>query len=94
MSARFAPGERVRVHHRNPPGHVRAPFYIRGKSGVIERVCGACRNPESLARGGSGLPKRALYRVRFGQADVWPDYAGAGDDTVDVEIYEHWLDPA
>ena len=94
MSSRFAPGDRVRVHDRHPMGHVRTPFYIRGLSGVVERVCGAYRNPETLAYGGSGLPEAALYRVRFKQSDVWPDYAGPGRDSVDIEIYEHWLDRA
>jgi nitrile hydratase len=32
--------------------------------------------------------------VRFHQSDVWPDYAGKGSDTIDVEIYQHWLEPA
>jgi len=31
--------------------------------------------------------------VRFRQRDVWPDYAGPEGDTVDIEIYEHWLEP-
>ncbi len=41
-----------------------------------------------------GLPKRPLYRVRFAQSRVWPDYSGAPGDTLDVELYEHWLEPA
>jgi nitrile hydratase subunit beta len=94
MSARFAPGDRVTVEHRFPSGHCRTPFYIRGKSGVIERVCGEFPNPEELAYGHDGLPKRPLYRVRFHQTQVWSQYAGASDDTVDVEIFEHWLKPA
>ena len=32
--------------------------------------------------------------VRFVQARVWPDYGGSPLDTVDVEIYQHWLEPA
>jgi nitrile hydratase len=32
--------------------------------------------------------------VRFLQREVWPDYAGGARDTVDLEIYQHWLDPA
>jgi hypothetical protein len=28
------------------------------------------------------------------QAVVWPDYNGAISDTLDVEIYQHWLEPA
>jgi nitrile hydratase len=89
----FAAGDRVRVRRAYPPGHVRTPFYIRGKTGVIERVLGDFPNPEELAYGRSGEPKQTLYRVRFRQPDVWPDYAGAPVDTVDIEIYHHWLEP-
>jgi nitrile hydratase len=94
MSARYAPGTTVVVDQRFPEGHIRTPYYCRGKSGVVERVCGAFRNPETLAFGGDGMPKRPLYRVRFRQTDLWPDYVGDRDDTVEIEIYEHWLRPA
>lgn len=89
---RFSPGERVRVRLAHPPGHVRTPFYVRGKTGVIERLCGLYANPEELAYGRSGRPKRALYRVRFRQRELWPAYRGGDQDSVDVEIYEHWLE--
>ena len=91
---RYASGERVRVRHVDPPGHIRTPHYIRGKTGVVERYAGYFRNPEELAYGRSGEPKRALYRVRFEQAHVWPDYNGAAPDTIDIDLYEHWLEPA
>ena len=94
MTARFAPGDRVRVRWAHPPGHIRTPYYVRGKRGIVERICGEFPNPEELAFGRDGRPARALYRVRFGQNEVWPDYAGAADDSIDVEIYEHWLEPA
>ncbi len=93
MSARFAAGDHVRVRRAYPPGHVRTPYYIRGRSGVVERLCGEFRNPESLAYGGDGLPKQPLYRVRFAQRQVWPDYGGGARDTVDIEIFQHWLEP-
>jgi nitrile hydratase subunit beta len=32
--------------------------------------------------------------VRFPQKRVWPDYDGAAGDTIDIEIYEHWLEKA
>jgi hypothetical protein len=32
--------------------------------------------------------------VRFLQRDVWPRYLGNSGDTVDVEIYQHWLESA
>ena len=93
MSARFKPGDAVTVRRADPIGHVRAPHYVRGKSGRVERICGEFANPEELAFGRSGLPRRPLYRITFYQQELWPDYRGSARDTVDVEIYEHWLEP-
>ncbi len=92
--ALFRPGDRVRVMKAYPLGHVRTPYYIRGASGVIERLCGAFANPEELAQMRDGLPPRPLYRVRFLQREVWPDYRGGRDDAVEVEIFQHWLEAA
>lgn len=90
----FASGEHVRVRQVDAPGHIRTPHYIRGKTGVVERFVGFFRNPEELAYGRSGQPLRALYRVRFVQSGVWSDYRGAAGDTLDIDLYEHWLQPA
>ncbi len=94
VEARFKPGERVRVLKAAPIGHVRTPWYIRGHSGEIERICGAFPNPEELAYARTGEPRVPLYRVRFAQKQVWPDYAGRDDDLIEIEIYEHWLEPS
>ena len=91
MNANFKAGDAVTVIRTHPPGHRRTPFYIRGKTGVIERTCGAFPNPEELAYGFDGLPAKELYRVRFEQKKVWADYAGPDGDTVDIDIFEHWL---
>lgn len=91
---RFAAGERVRVLAYDPPGHVRTPWYCRGKVGVVERRCGAFANPEELAYARPGLPPRDLYRVRFECTVLWSGYSGAPGDVVEVEIYEHWLEAA
>jgi nitrile hydratase len=90
----FRTGDRVAVRAAFPIGHVRTPYYIRGRHGVIERLCGVFGNPEELAYARPGLPKQPLYRVRFLQREVWQDYNGNPDDTVDIEIYQHWLEPA
>ena len=82
------------VRPSESPGHIRTPSYVRGLVGVVERVCGPYANPEELAYGRGGLPARPLYRVRFRQSDVWPDYDGTAADCVEVEIFEHWLEPA
>jgi nitrile hydratase len=75
-----------------PPGHIRTPYYIRGCVGEIERICGVFPNPEELAQMRSGHPAQPLYRVRFQQKEVWPDYAGPSSDVLEVEIFQHWLE--
>lgn len=94
IEPRFKPGDRVRVMKSYPPGHVRTPYYIRGCVGEIERFCGAFPNPEELAMMRDGEPAQPLYRVRFRQKDVWSGYRGGAADVLEVEIYQHWLDPA
>ena len=93
-AARFAPGDRVRVRMRLPPGHVRTPWYCRGQVGMVERVCGRFRNPELLAYGNRDAAHEVLYRVGFASRSLWPDYEGSDQDRVEIEIYEHWLEPA
>ncbi|OHC83789.1 MAG: hypothetical protein A3G73_07270 [Rhodospirillales bacterium RIFCSPLOWO2_12_FULL_67_15] len=94
MSRRLAPGACVRVRAAFPPGHVRTPYFLRGHEGVIDSLAGEFPNPEELAYGRTGMPRRALYRVVFRQPDLWPGYAGAAADTVIADIFEHWLDEA
>jgi hypothetical protein len=91
---RFESGDKVKVRYAHPPGHVRTPTYVTGHTGVVERFCGTYPNPEELAYARSGLPAQPLYRVQFRQHELWPDYQGSPSDTVDVEIFQHWLDPA
>ena len=90
---KFAPGQRVRVRERFPPGHVRTPWYCRGKIGEIERICGRFRNPEQLAYGNRDAAQEVLYRVGFASRSLWPGDGGNERDRVEIEIYEHWLEP-
>ena len=91
QAGQFKAGDIVRVRAEDRPGHIRTPFYIRGKTGWIERVYGDFLNPESLAFGADGLPKRTLYLVAFNQVDVWGKSQGPKDKLL-IDIYEHWLD--
>ena len=93
MSAILRQGEVVRVREDYPLGHIRTPVYIRGKSGVVAQHFGAFGNPETLA---FCLPseKRELYKVRFRQKDIWPTYKGGEADTIELDLYEHWLEKA
>ena len=74
-----------------PPGHIRTPRYVQGKTGIVERICGSFPNPEELAHNRHGLPAQPLYRVRFRQQDLWPDYQGPAQDQLELELYQHWL---
>lgn len=95
VRTRFEIGERVRVALAFPPGHVRTPLFLRGKTGVIVRNYGRFPNPERLAYGMHGEPALTLYMVKFPMDEVW-DGEGAYEagDTVTADIYEHWLQPA
>ena len=89
---KFKPGDRVKVKFEDRPGHIRTPWYIRGKTGCVERVYGEFLNPESLAFGHDGLPKKTLYLIAFNQVDVGGESAKTQDKVL-VDIYEHWLEP-
>jgi nitrile hydratase subunit alpha len=93
----FSVGDRVQVRHENfatkwIKPHLRTPGYLFGKIGVVERICGVFENPETAVYRVDTTPQ-ALYRVRFLQKDLWPDYLESPDDTIEVEIYQHWLVP-
>ena len=58
----------------------------------------------SASAGGSATPSSShtaigdaahevLYRVGFACGALWPDYDGGEHDRVEIEIYEHWLEP-
>ena len=93
-AAQFDVGDRVTVRdlaaETGLRGHMRAPAYCRGHSGEVERLCGVFGNPETLAYGGDGTCPAAVPG-RFRQTEVWPYYAGPADDTIEIEIYQHWL---
>lgn len=90
---RFRPGTKVRVSDRDHPGHCRTPMYLRGRTGTVVSMPGIYGNPEQLAYYRQA-DRQPLYIVRFRQADLWDRYQGASGDTVDADVYEHWLEPA
>ena len=90
---KFATGQRVRIADRTPPMHHRVPSYAKGQVGVIERVCGMHGEPEKFIRG-NGQPAQRLYRVSIPQPDLWNSYSGDNGDILEIEVFEHWLEPA
>lgn len=94
MKPRFRSGDRIRVRAHTPQGHHRTPGYVKGRSGVVVAVQGSFRNPEDRAYGGDGLPPVPLYTVQFRQGDLWEGYPGPREDTLWVDLFEHWLESA
>lgn len=92
-TAQFMPGTRVKVDTRGALGHCRAPHYLRGIEGKIVEILGSYKDPERLAYHKPGFPALPLYKVRFEQRHIWPNYRSAGNDDLEADLYENWLVP-
>jgi nitrile hydratase subunit beta len=90
---RFAPGDRVRVAVGNPPGHNRAPRYLRGHTGVVERQVGSFPLPDIRATGVPDAPLDELYTVRFSSAEVWAGDGHPGDE-LRADLFAAYLEDA
>jgi nitrile hydratase len=93
-SPAFLANDLVKIKNKTPVGHYRTPFYVRGKTGRIERILDEFINPEEEAYGKNVGSKVRLYRVSFAQQELWPEYHSASLDQLQIEISEHWLEPA
>ena len=93
-AARYKPGDPVRVNAENPPDYCLTPTYALGKIGRVVELRGAFLNPESLAYGGSGIPKEPLYTVELDQPQVWGKYDGSPRDKICLDIWQLSLEPA
>lgn len=93
-SAIFRPGERVRVARRFPLGHYRVPLYLRGMTGVVERLVEPAVDNEEEGFGRNAGMKRHYYRIAVPMTEIWHDYAGATQDRLYIEVFETWLEAA
>jgi Nitrile hydratase beta subunit len=91
--SKFRVGDRVRIPLLFTIGHSRVPGYTRGAIGRVERVLREFLIPEDDAFGRPQGRRRMLYRVRLATRELWADYRGSSTDEVQLEIYEHWLEP-
>ncbi len=90
----FRPGDRVRVALRFPLGHYRVPLYLRGKTGVVERLVQPAVDNEEEGFGRNAGMRRHYYRIAVPMAEIWREYAGAGLDQLYIEVFETWLEAA
>jgi nitrile hydratase beta subunit len=87
---RLRPGQRVRARNLHPVGHTRLPRYVRGKSGIVDRVHGVFVFPDTHAHFRGEDPQH-VYSVRFEARELWGDDRVAGD-AVYVDLWEGYLD--
>jgi len=89
----FRPGDPVRILTRSPVGHYRVPIYLRGKTGVIERIIEpAGIDNEEEAFGRNAGSKLHYYRIAVPMTEIWPAYGGSPRDSLYIEVFETWLE--
>jgi hypothetical protein len=91
MVERFRPGERVRARLFDPPGHTRAPRYVRGHKGVVVETHGVHPLPDAVVAGADRQSVREpVYAVRFTSRELWD----VGEHSVTVNLWQSYLEPA
>jgi nitrile hydratase len=88
--ARFAVGERVRVKRMRPAGHTRCPRYVRGATGLVERVRGVDAFPDIGPYQGPGEP---VYSVVFRSEELFGP-SDEGTWTVLLDLFDSYLEAA
>jgi len=92
--AKFAAGDRVRVRALPAMFYTRTPEYVRGAEGVIAEATYETPAPEDETWDREDAVPEWMYIVRFNQSDLWDNYTGPGNDTLQTEIPERWLEAA
>jgi nitrile hydratase len=80
----------VRARNIHPRSHTRLPRYVRGRTGVVERLHGANVFPDSFV-GGKGEDPQWLYTIRLNGRDLWGHDAEPGT-TVSIDAFEPYLE--
>ena len=89
VNAGLKVGDRVRVKTFHPMGHTRAPRYLRGREGVIDRIHGRHIYPDTHTV--ENVEDYPLYSVRFEGAELWgPD--GNQRSAVYADLWEPYLE--
>lgn len=88
----FAVGSRVRIANPRTDAHSRLPGYLRGRTGVVERVFEGdyayfCQTGDGI---GDPMP---IYIVEFDPAEIWGARAEDGPLSVYAELFEAYLEP-
>jgi nitrile hydratase subunit beta len=88
-AAPLAPGDRVVVRDEHPPGHIRAPRYVRGRRGVVVHVTRPFQYPDAEAHG-LAHDHEPTCHVRFEARELWGDSAEENCSVV-VDLWQSYL---
>ena len=89
----FQPGQRVRARVISPAGHTRLPRYVRGRTGTIVRDHGSFVFPDASAAG-QGPAAQHVYLVRFTMQELWGVAPGRERDSLMIDLWDDYLEPA
>src|SRR5262249_51856350 len=82
----------VVVRDIHPAGHTRVPRYVRGKRGIVVHVAPPFSFPDAAAHGRTHRTEHT-YHVELSASGIWAD-AASGADTVVVDLWDCYLEPA
>lgn len=90
---KFKVGDAVIVRELPVIFYTRTPEYVRGARGEIATVAYESPTAEDETWDRPAKPEW-FYVVRFNMSELWHGYTGTGDDVIQTEIPEHWLEAA
>jgi nitrile hydratase beta subunit len=88
---RFKVGQTVRAKDIHPRGHTRLPRYVRGRTGVVERIQPAALLPDTNAHFLGENPQH-VYGVGFDSTELWGDEGERF--TLHIDLFETYLEEA
>ena len=88
---KFSVGDRVRGRDVHPAGHTRLARYVRGRTGVVQKVQPAQVLPDTNAHF-LGENAQHVYNVSFDSHELW----GPEGESFELrfDMYEDYLEPA
>jgi len=92
VPARFRLGQRVVTRATPVDHHTRLPAYLRGRTGIVERILGSHVFADSQAQD-LGEDPQWLYTVVFEGRELWGTEAAPGH-RVSFEAWQPYLEPA
>ena len=84
-------GQKVSVLNNHPGGHTRAPRYVRGKIGVIDRDHGVFVFADENSKGQNHRAPQHIYSVKFSALELWST-KGYENDCVLIDLWDGHLE--